>query len=150
MTKGSRIAIAVIGIIGSASPTSAQIRDAVYRGTLICAKSPFIKDAERSAIEVAISGSSAKYTHPVLIAGTNVVGLESGIGTVDGNAIKLAGNWKGEKSSYESRYSGSFVRRSAKLTGNQVWTIDGRTYTRTCTGAIKRPLAAFLPRKKKS
>ena len=49
---------------------------------------------------------------------------------------------------YEANYSGSFVRRSAKLSGVQNWTHDGKTYTRTCTGSIKRPLAAFLPKNK--
>lgn len=150
MTRLSLIAVAASGLFAMPDEASAQVRDAVYRGTLTCAKALFIKDAERAAIEVAISGSSAKYTRPVLIAGTNVAGLESGSGSVDGGTIKLAGNWKGDKASYEANYSGSFVRRGAKLTGDQKWIVDGKSYTRKCTGAIKRPLAAFLPRKKKS
>jgi hypothetical protein len=41
------------------------------------------------------------------------------------------------------------VRRSARLKGKQSWTIDGKTLTRDCSGVIKRPLKAFLPRKKR-
>ncbi len=37
---------------------------------------------------------------------------------------------------------------TAKLTGTQKWTHDGQTFTRTCSGAIQRPLAAFLPKPK--
>jgi hypothetical protein len=37
----------------------------------------------------------------------------------------------------------------AAAPGKQIWTREGKTYERTCTGAIKRPLAAFLPRAKK-
>jgi hypothetical protein len=50
---------------------------------------------------------------------------------------------------YEAKYSGSFVRRSAKLTGTQTWTDGGKTAIRACAGAIKRPFKPFLPRGRK-
>jgi hypothetical protein len=68
---------------------------------------------------------------------------------MDGGKINLKGNWKGNKHEYTAAYSGSFIRRSAKLTGVQTWAHNGKTQTRECTGAIKRPLAAFLPKGKK-
>jgi hypothetical protein len=150
MTRLWMIAVATSGFFAMTSTASAQVRDAIYRGALTCTKALFVKDAERAVMEVAITGTSAKYKRPVLIAGANAAGVESGDGSVDGAAIKLTGNWKGDKASYDASYSGTFVRRGAKLTGDQKWIVDGKTYTRKCTGAIKRPLAAFLPKKKKS
>jgi hypothetical protein len=41
------------------------------------------------------------------------------------------------------------VCRSATLKGTQTWTDGGKTVTRACNGAIKRPLRPFLPRSKK-
>ena len=41
------------------------------------------------------------------------------------------------------------VRRSAQLKGTQTWTEGGKTMSRACSGAIKRPLKPFLPRNKK-
>ena len=57
--------------------------------------------------------------------------------------------WKGGSRTYEAKYGGTFVRRSAKLKGTQTWMDGGKTVTRACAGAIKRPLKAFLPREKK-
>jgi hypothetical protein len=139
-------AAAFIGVVGLAATASAQVRDATYRGTLVCDKIPFVVSGERAAIEVAITGSFAKYTHPVIMLRKAVTGTESGTGTVDDGKIVLKGSWKGDKNDYEATYSGSFVRRSAMLSGIQTWTHEGKTYTRKCTGTIKRPLAVFLPR----
>ena len=49
---------------------------------------------------------------------------------------------------YQAKYSGTVVRRHAKLKGTQTWSEGGKTMTRACSGAIKRPLKPFLPRKK--
>jgi len=133
-----------------AAPAQAQVRDAEYRGTLVCGKLPFAEDPTRAAIAVKLTGNEGPYDRPVhMPARSNVVGTETGKVKVDGDKITLAGGWKGAKSSYEAIYSGNFVRRSAKLTGTQTWTHDGKSFTRTCSGAIKRPLAAFLPKQKK-
>ena len=150
MIKAVITAAAVIGTAALASSASAQVRDASYRGTLVCGKVPFIKSPARSAIEVSVTGNAARYTHAVIISGRTVIGTETGTGTVDGAKINLNGNWKGDKHEYSATYSGSFVRRSAKLIGVQTWTHGGKTQTRDCTGAIKRPLAVFLPKKKKA
>ena len=69
---------------------------------------------------------------------------------MDGDKISLKGAWKKGDDGYEATYPGSFERRSAKMTGTPNWNYQGKTYTRTCTGAIKRPLAAFLPKDKKN
>ena len=58
---------------------------------------------------------------------------------------KLKGEWTGEVEKYTASYSGAFVRRSAKLAGSQTWQHEGKTFTRKCEGAIKRPFAVFLP-----
>jgi hypothetical protein len=127
-----------------------QVRDAEYRGTLVCGKLPFAEDPTRAAIAVKITGNEGPYDRPVhMPLRTTVAGTETGTVKVDSGKIALTGGWKGEKSSYDASYSGVFIRRSAQITGTQTWTYEGKTYTRTCAGAIKRPLAAFLPKQKK-
>ena len=133
-----------------AVPAQAQVRDAEYRGTLVCGKLPFAQDPIRAAITVKLTGSEGPYERPVhMPIRTRIAGLETGKVKVDGNKIVLTGGWKGEKSSYEASYSGTFVRRSAKLSGKQSWTHVGKSYSRTCSGALKRPLAAFLRKPQK-
>ena len=104
----------------------------------------------REAIEVTISSGAARYNHVVRLRNTAVEAVaEQGTGTVDGQKIQLQGTWKSGSRQYEAKYSGSFVRRSARLKGTQTWTDGGKTVTRACAGAIKRPLKPFLPRNKK-
>jgi len=74
---------------------------------------------------------------------------EQGSGAIDGQKIDLEGTWKGGGREYAAKYSGSFVRRSARLKGTQTWTDGGKTVTRACAGAIKRLFKPFLPRNKK-
>jgi hypothetical protein len=130
-----------------AAQSPAPVRDAVYRGTLLCAKLPFQDAAVREAIEVTIAGNSARYTH--VVRDQTRTSTESGTGTIVGRTIALKGDWRDGGDSYEASYQGNFVRRSARLSGIQTWSHAGRTYTRRCSGAIKRPLAVFLPRGKK-
>lgn len=140
-TQMMAIAAGALLCAGFAVPAAAQVQNGVYRGTLVCDLLPFARGRLRSAIETTISGNSAKYTHPVLQPETGtVLGQETGTGSVDGQNIKLSGGWRGDKDSYEATYSGTFVRRSAKLAGKQVWSHDGKSYSRDCSGVIKRPL----------
>ena len=132
-----------------ASQRQTQVLDAVYRGTLVCAKLPFTEFAMREAIAVTLTGGSGTYTHVVRLRETPEPGEEKGTAKMDGARISLEGNWKGDAGQYQANYSGSFVRRSAKLIGTQTWTDQGRIVTRSCSGVIKRPLKAFLPRSKK-
>ena len=133
-----------------ATPAAAQILDATYRGTMVCDKLPFTSDQMREAIEVTISGGAARYSHVVRLSKVGVEATtEKGTGTIDGQRINLQGTWKGGSRTYEAKYGGTFVRRSAKLKGTQTWTDGGKTVTRACAGAIKRPLRPFLPRAKK-
>ncbi|MBX9824678.1 MAG: hypothetical protein K2Y27_06745 [Xanthobacteraceae bacterium] len=127
---------------------SAQVMDATYRGTLVCDRTPFTKDRMREAIEVTISGSDVRYAHVVRLRDVAEPEPERGTGTLNGLRLELQGAWKDDARRYEARYGGVFVRRSAKLKGTQTWTEGGRTVTRHCAGAIKRPLRAFLPRKR--
>ena len=135
----------------SAQKATPEVRDAVYRGTFVCSKLPFVFTQLRTAMEANVTGNAVRYKQPVVIAQSGAVeGHEEGTGSVDGDKISLKGAWKKGDDGYEATYTGSFVRRSAKMTGTQNWKYQGKTYTRTCTGAIKRPLAAFLPKEKKN
>ncbi|MGZ3411672.1 MAG: hypothetical protein ACXWJW_16430 [Xanthobacteraceae bacterium] len=121
------------------------MRDAVYRGTMVCAKLPWFERATREAIDVTIAAGTVRYTHAVREA--SELSTEHGHGALVGDKITLYGAWRGTKGdSYESSYSGTFVRRSAKMSGTQTWIHQGGTYTRSCNGVIKRPFAAFLPK----
>jgi hypothetical protein len=142
------LAAAMITAMGT--PVAAEVLDTIYRGTMVCDKLPFTSDQMRQAIEVTIVGGVARYTHVVRLR--NVVAeaeAEQGTGTINGQKIDLHGTWNGASRQYEAKYSGSFVRRSARLKGTQTWTDGGKTVTRTCAGVIKRPLKPFLPRDKK-
>jgi hypothetical protein len=132
-----------------AAPAHAQVRDADYRGTLVCEKLEFAQDAQRAAIVVKIAGGQGTYERTVYAARSKPAGKETGTAKVDGEKISLSGGWKDEKDSYEASYTGSFVRRRAKIAGTQKWTRDGKSFTRECSGSISRPLAAFLPKQKK-
>ncbi|HET7679653.1 MAG TPA: hypothetical protein VFK79_05900 [Xanthobacteraceae bacterium] len=153
MIKGAislSLAMVAGAMLAGPAQAQAQVRDAEYRGTLVCGKLPFAQDPGRAAITVKLTGSEGPYERPVhMPVRGKIVGQETGKVKVDGDKIAITGGWKGEKSSYEASYSGTFVRRSAKLTGQQSWTHDGKSYTRTCSGAITRPLAAFLPKPRK-
>ena len=135
-------------IAAMSAPAAAEVLDAVYRGTLVCDKLPFTRMQMREAIDVTISGGVARYNHVVRLRDRASEVLEKGAGVVKGQNIDLQGSWKDDTRQYEAKYSGTFVRRSAQLKGTQSWTDGGKTVTRACSGAIKRPLKPFLPRNK--
>lgn len=148
--RGTSVWLAMVAGAMLAVPAQAQVRDAEYRGTLVCGKLSFAQDPGRAAITVKLTGSEGTYERPVhMPVRSGIVGQEIGKAKVDGDKIAITGGWRGEKSSYEASYSGTFVRRSAKLSGQQSWMHEGKSYTRTCSGAITRPLAAFLPKPQK-
>ena len=141
------LAAAMIAVMSA--PAAAEVLDAVYRGTLVCDTMPFTKGKMREAIAVTIADGAAKYSHVVRLHDVAVESVEErGTGTLSGQNIDLQGSWKGGTREYQAKYSGTFVRRSARLKGTQTWSEGGKTMTRACSGAIKRPLKPFLPRKK--
>jgi len=142
-------AIAAIAMTIVGTTASAQVRDAVYRGTLVCDKLPFSAGKGRESIEVTISGGAIRYTHVVRLHDAAEATAEEGTGTLKGDDISLQGSWKGGNRQYEAKYSGTFVRRHAALKGTQTWSDGGKTVSRDCVGIIKRPLKVFLPRDKK-
>lgn len=148
---GHTIRVLVAAIIAAMSaPAAAEVLDAVYRGTLVCERLPFTTTTMREAIDVTISGGVVRYNHVVRLRDkTSEAVVEQGTGALNGQNIELQGSWKEGNRQYEAKYSGSFVRRSAQLKGTQTWTEGGKTMTRACSGAIKRPLKPFLPRDKK-
>lgn len=147
-TKFIGLLAAAIAIAGT--PASAQIRDAVYRGTMICDKLPFSAGKAREAIEVTIAGGAVRYSHVVRLRDAVEATREQGSGSLSGQNISLQGSWKSGNRQYEAKYSGTFVRRHAHLRGTQTWSDGGKTVNRACSGTIKRPLRAFLPREKGS
>jgi len=136
-------------IAATAMPVSAQVRDAVYRGTLVCDKLPFSAGKGREAIEVTITGDTVRYSHVVRLRDAAEPVPEQGKGSLSGQDIELQGSWKSGNREYEAKYSGAFVRRHADLKGTQTWTDGGKSFTRACTGTIKRPFKVFLPGEKK-
>jgi hypothetical protein len=149
MVRAQRAVLAAM-MMSMATPAATQVLDATYRGTMVCDKLPFTSDQMREAIEVTISGGAARYSHVVRLSKVGVEATtEQGAGTIDGQKINLQGTWKGGSRTYEAKYGGTFIRRSAKLKGTQTWMDGGKTVTRACAGAIKRPLRPFLPRAKK-
>lgn len=146
--RGNVAGAAVLLLTLVSADASAQVMDATYRGTLVCEKTPFTKDKMREAIEVTISSGDVRYAHVVRLREVAEPEPERGIGTLNGLRLELQGAWKDGARRYEARYGGVFVRRSAKLKGTQTWSEGGGTVTRHCAGAIKRPLRAFLPRKR--
>jgi hypothetical protein len=139
------IVIAAVATI-VAMPALAQVRDAIYRGTLICDKLPFTEAKMREAIDVTIASGKVRYSHVVRLRGGPEGMPERGTGTLEGQNLALEGVWDGGARKYKASYSGTFVRRSAKLKGTQTWTEGGRTFTRACSGVVKRPFRVFLPR----
>jgi len=145
----------VVGLIGAAlfaiasTPVSAEVRDAIYRGTMVCDKLPFSAGKSREAIEVTIAGSKITYTHIVRLYAAAEATPEKGEGTLNGDNISLQGAWKGGNRQYEAKYSGAFVRRHAELKGTQTWTDGGKTISRVCSATIKRPFRVFLSGDKK-
>ena len=150
MVRMGHAVLAAAMMTAMGTPVGAEVLDATYRGTMVCDKLPFTSAKMREAIEVTITGRTARYTHVVRLRNAAVeAAAEQGSGTIDGQKIDLEGNWKGGSREYAAKYSGSFVRRSANLKGTQTWTDGGKTVVRTCAGAIKRPFKPFLPRGKK-
>jgi hypothetical protein len=143
------VGLLAAGFAVAGTPASAQVRDAVYRGTIVCDKLPFTVGSGREAIEVTITGGAAQYTHVVRLHGAADPTPEKGAGTLSGSTISLQGSWKSGNRQYEAKYSGTFVRRHANLKGTQTWSDGGKSISRTCSGTIKRPLRVFLPRQKK-
>ena len=144
------IAIGVLAASVIATPTAAQpVRDAVYRGTLICDKLPFTTARMREAIDVTISRGGVRYSHVVRLREQPEAVMEQGTGKLEGEKISLEGAWDGGARQYKASYSGTFVRRSARLRGTQTWTDGGKTIARACSGAIKRPFRVFLPRERR-
>jgi hypothetical protein len=141
--------LAGAAIVMAAMPAAAQVRDAVYRGTLICNKLPFSAGKGREAIEVTIAGGTVRYSHVVRLRDAAEPVSEQGKGSLNGQDIELQGSWKAGNRQYEAKYSGAFVRRHADLKGTQTWTDGGKSFTRACTGTIKRPFRVFLPGEKK-
>jgi hypothetical protein len=146
---GNAIGILAAAIVMVSAAASAQVRDADYRGTMVCDKLPFSVGKSREAIEVTVTGGAVRYTQVVRLRDVAEATPEQGTGTLSGDNISLQGSWKSGGRQFEAKYSGTFVRRHADLNGTQTWTEGGKTIARNCSGTIKRPFKLFLPSEKK-
>jgi hypothetical protein len=151
MDRATHVVGLIVAIVSANAtmPAHAEVLDAVYRGTLVCDKLPFTDRAVRGAIDVTIENGAVKYHHVVRPRGEPEPTPEQGAGTLKGQDISLQGTWQGGGRQYKASYSGTFIRRAARLSGTQTWTDGGKEFSRRCAGAIKRPLKAFLPRRGK-
>jgi len=148
MGRVGLLALAFAVTVGG--PAAAEVRDAVYRGTMVCDKLPFTHTRMREAIEVTIADGKVQYKNVVRLLDPPETTAEQGTGTLLGPHLALEGAWDGGNRRYKASYTGTFVRRSAQLKGTQVWVVDGKDVTRHCSGSIKRPFKVFLPRQKKT
>ena len=147
---GYAVGLFAVTLVAAAStPVSAEVRDAVYRGTMVCDKLPFSAGMSREAFEVTIAGGKITYSHIVRLYAAAEAKPEQGAGTLNGDNIALQGSWKGGNREYEAKYNGVFVRRHAELKGTQSWKDGGKAMTRACSATIKRPFRVFLPGEKK-
>jgi hypothetical protein len=151
MDRAGAVSGVIVAIVLSivATPAIAEVLDAVYRGTLVCDKLPFTEAPVREAIDVTITGGAVRYSHIVRLHGVREAAAEQGTGTLKGQDLSLQGSWQGGARQYKASYSGTFVRRSARLKGTQTWSEGGKQISRACSGVVKRPFKAFLPRAKK-
>ena len=132
---------AVVVLSGSAE---AKVLDAVYRGTLECGRPPFGDDKTHDTVRVTIFDGKIKYSRVVQISDNPDAMPETGSGRLDGQNIRLTGAWRGSGRAYNAVYVGTFIRRTARLTGTQTWMVDGKVVVRTCRGSIKRPFRMFI------
>src|SRR5262245_59903782 len=100
-------------------PASAQVRDAVYRGTMVCDKLPFSAGKSREAIEDTIVGGSVRYSRVVRLRSTAEPTREEGSGTRNGDNISLKGSWKGGNRQFEAKYDGTFVEHRPGTTATK-------------------------------
>src|SRR4051812_20612215 len=103
MKYGMTLGVTALLSLLAVTAAHAQVRDAVYRGTLVCEKLPFFEVTAREALEVKIAGAVARYV--LIVRERTETSFEQGSGTLDGDKIALKGNWSGDKDSYESSYS---------------------------------------------
>ncbi|HKY85983.1 MAG TPA: hypothetical protein VJL90_04405, partial [Pseudorhodoplanes sp.] len=105
MVRAGPAALAAAMMIAMGTQAGAQVLDATYRGTMVCDKLPFTSGKMREAIEVTISGGTARYSHVVRLGKVAVEkATEQGTGKIDGQKIDLQGSWKGGSRSYEAKY----------------------------------------------
>jgi hypothetical protein len=143
------ICLIAAAVASAAAPANAQVRDAVYRGTMVCDKLPFTAGKSREAIEVTSAGDTVRYSRVVRLRGTASLPREEGSGTLSGQNISLQAHGRAATANMKRNMRALFLRRHADLKGTQIWNDDGKSISRDCSGTIKRQLRVFLPRDRK-
>jgi hypothetical protein len=137
------ILVPVAAISGfSDSPCNAQSYDGTWRGEISCAKLSFAKGPQRVAMTMTVSGNAASYSHPLYNRdNTAQIGTEEGSGTVSATgAVRLSARWAGAnpKYSFTASYGGTMRLSTAKLSGTQLWLVEGKPESRSCSIALSR------------
>jgi hypothetical protein len=72
--------------------------------------------------------------------GTQVVGTQSGSGSLSGNTLTLTGSFSNPSAGYscQSQYSGTLADSGGSLRGNQAWDAKGKRYDRSCSVSLRR------------
>ncbi len=81
----------LIAAVIVSAPAQAQVRDAVYRGTMVCDKLPFTAGKSREAIEVTIAGGAVRSLVSYAFAVLASLPREEGSGTLSGQNYQPAG-----------------------------------------------------------
>ena len=87
--------LAAIWVVAGDTPATAEVLDAVYRGTMLCDRAPFIKANRREALEVNIDEGKVRYTHVVRLRDTPELKPEQGSGAIKVQDLTLEGGWDG-------------------------------------------------------
>jgi hypothetical protein len=137
--NGTICVIAAASIAMAVLPATAQVRDAVYRGTMVCDQLPFSLGKSRGAIEVTISGSAVHYSHIVRLRDAAEPTPEQGTGTLNGDNISLQGSWKGGNRQYEANTAVLSCAVTSTLTGRRHGMTAGRLLLAPVPGRSSGP-----------
>lgn len=88
MLQERRAVLGAAMMAAAGTPTAAQVLDATYRGTMVCDKLPFTSGQMREAVEVTVSGGTARDSHVVRLRNAAAEATaEQGTGAISGQKI---------------------------------------------------------------
>jgi hypothetical protein len=128
----------------AAAPALAQSFDGTWHGRMTCARMSFTKGVQKVRFVLTVAKGHATFVRHVYDKdNSTVVGSEEGGGTVAGDgAIALTATWRSAKAnskfSYTASYRGRLSGHTARLSGTQAWTHNGKREDRHCTIALTR------------
>jgi hypothetical protein len=118
--------------------TPAQAMTGKFRGEYMCGAMPNVPGLLRTPIDVTVDGDKIQFARPLYnIEGSRVVGTELASGDIaaDGR-VKLQSQWAWHGATANARYGGALTELGGTLVGDQVWSRDDHSETRTCVAAV--------------